>query len=88
MAEGRPDWGAAIRAATPSRQPEAKSRKHPVRDGQHDHQHPDGNDGGHHHPDISQKMADHNARLNALEAHMDSIKAAHHMGKGDGSGPS
>lgn len=92
MATGSPDWNAAIRAAQPGhRQDELKSRKHPVRDGMHNHTDQGGEDNGrHHHQAMADKIADHGARLNAIEAHFANVTAAHaaHSGDGDGSGPS
>lgn len=89
MAEGNPDWGAAVRAAQgqSAHQPMPSSRKQHPRDGQHDHQ-TESDSGGHHHPHVDKQLADHTARINALEGHMQNIHAAHVAGDGSGSGQS
>jgi hypothetical protein len=86
MAEGRPDWGTAIRAAAqarpgapvPVRQPELSSRKVASKSGHHTHNDDDASmDGSHHHQDLVAQLKDHHVRLNAIEAHFKGTSPEH-----------
>jgi hypothetical protein len=58
--------GPAERAARVAAvQPEAPSRKEPVRDGQHTHMDADGADSGHSHQDLASRITDLESQMNA-----------------------
>ena len=83
MAEGRPDWAAATRAAqamkgsSPATRLPPAGRKHVVRDGQHNHLGDEQQDGSHHHQDVQEKLNDHTSRIQAIEAHIKNTSGVH-----------